>query len=111
MELNSFHVQPTILLEVIIGSKFLMVTVRFVVWRFETNRKINSIDIPKPTEEALYEIKEAMGKIPDYAGDSPLNTESYKRKNDVSDQVFCFCFQGYRMFSGYGDGLICFWDL
>ena len=62
-----------------------MVTVHFIVWRFETNRKISSIEIPKPSEEALYVIKEVMGKIPDYAVDSPLNTESYKRKNDVSD--------------------------
>ena len=73
--------------------------------------KISSIEIPKPSEEALYDIKEAMGHIPNYADDNPLNTVSYKKKNDIDDQVFCFCFQGYRMFSGYGDGLICFWDL
>jgi len=59
----------------------------------------------------LYEIKEAIGKITDYSEDNPLNTASYKKKNNEDDDVTAFCFQGDRMFSGYGDGLICFWDL
>ena len=61
-----------------------------LVWRFETNRKISSIDIPKPSEEALYEIKEAMGKITDYSENSPLNTALYKKKHMQEDEVVCF---------------------
>ena len=71
-----------------------MVTV-ILVWRFETNRKISSIEIPKPSKEALFEIKEAMGKIPVYAEDSPLNSVAYMKKKALQqcdDEVICFCF-------------------
>ena len=33
------------------------------------------------------------------------------KDNELADRVFCFALQGKRMFTGYGDGLIVFWDL
>lgn len=33
------------------------------------------------------------------------------KDNELADRVFVFAVEGKRMFTGYGDGLIVFWDL
>ena len=50
-----------------------------------------------------------------FVPDHPLNTEEYKRKLLNTDDVTSFCFFSDEvhqfMFSGYGDGLICCWEI
>ena len=68
----------------------------------------------KPNEDDLYHFKEAYGEIENFVPDHPLNTDSYKRKLLNKDDVTAFCFYSDEttfMFSGYGDGLICCWDV
>ena len=49
------------------------------------------------------------------APDHPLNTNFYKKKLMIAGDVTTFCFYTIDdttlMFSGYGDGLICCWDV
>jgi len=69
----------------------------------------------KPSEDDLYHFKEAFGPLENFCPSHPLNTETYKRKLQIKDDVTNFCFYTDRlrqlMFSGYGDGLICVWDV
>ena len=69
----------------------------------------------KPSEDDLYHFKEAYGDMENYCPEHPLNTEAYKKKLQNKDNVTCFCFftddTRQLMFSGYGDGLICVWDV
>lgn len=69
----------------------------------------------KPTEDDLYDYHEAYGELENFVPDHPLNTKEYKRKLLNQDDVTAFCFFSDNvfqfMFSGYGDGLICCWDI
>lgn len=47
-------------------------------------------NIPKPTEEELYEFKEAYGPLEVLVPDNPLNTDAYKKKLLNLDDVTCF---------------------
>ena len=73
----------------------------------------------KPSEDDLYDHKEAYGKLENLVPDHPLNTEEYKRKLLNKDDVSAFCLFSMSdddrtiefMFTGYMDGLICCWDI
>ena len=49
----------------------------------------------KLTENELYEFKEDHGKIENLVPDHPLNTEAYKKKLQIADDVTCFAFYNY----------------
>ena len=63
----------------------------------------------------MYKIMEDAGELENYAPQHPLNTPEYKRKLLIKDDVTTFCFYNCPsttlMFTGYGDGLICVWDI
>lgn len=72
------------------------------------------IEVLKPTEEELYPFKEKVGKLVNYAEGHVLNTPQALRKVAGSSQLTAYCFSGQtviQMFSGYGDGLICYWEI
>ena len=48
--------------------------------KFGKGKKIEDVEIAKPTEDQLYPFKEDYGPLANYAADHPLNTEEYKRK-------------------------------
>ena len=77
-------------------------------------KRIDDVIMQKPNEDDLYHFKEAYGELENFCPDHPLNTENYKRKLLNQDDVTAFCFYSDEttfMFSGYGDGLICCWDV
>ena len=78
-------------------------------------RRIDDIIMEKPSEDDLYHFKDPDGSQPtNYTPDHPLNTDLYKKKLMIADDVTTFCFYSDQlrqlMFSGYGDGLICVWN-
>ena len=87
----------------------------FAVIKQGKGRRIDDIMTEKPSEDDLYHFKEAYGDMENYCPEHPLNSEAYKKKLQNKDNVTCFCFftddTRQLMFSGYGDGLICVWDV
>lgn len=79
--------------------------------RFAKVKKISDVEIAKPSEEDLYAYKDDFGPIEEFANEHPLNTKHYKNKMQTKNDVTSYCFLGDLMFSGYGDGLICCWDI
>lgn len=78
--------------------------------------KIDDIEVAKPTEDELYHFREDSGKLENLAPDHPINTDAYKKKLQIEGNVTCFAFYNVDemtqfMFSGYGDGLICCWNV
>jgi len=72
------------------------------------------IEVLKPTEEELYPFKEKVGKLVNYAEGHVLNTPQALKKVTGNSQLTAYCFNGstvIQMFSGYGDGLICYWEI
>ncbi len=69
----------------------------------------------KPTTDLMYPYVEAAGELENYSPAHPLNTEAYKKKQMNQDDITCYAFfmdnQRKLMFSGYGDGLICIWQI
>ena len=70
----------------------------------------------KPSEDDLYHFKEDYGPLQNFVPDHPLNTDAYKSKLLNHDDVTAFCFFRNQqiaqyIFTGYGDGLICAWDV
>ena len=70
----------------------------------------------KPSEDDLYHFKEDYGPLQNFVPDHPLNTDVYKKKLLNQDDVTAFCFFRNQqiaqyIFTGYGDGLICAWDV
>jgi len=51
-----------------------------------------------------------MGEIINYAEEHPLNTNKALEKVKNSDEICCFCISN-KIFVGYGDGLICYYDI
>jgi len=85
-----------------------------LVWRLEKSKILPMIEVLKPTEEELYPFKEKVGKLVNYAEGHVLNTPQALRKVAGSSQLTAYCFSGQtviQMFSGYGDGLICYWEI
>jgi len=78
-------------------------------------KRIDDIECAKPTEDDLYHFREDFGELENFAPDHPLNTNFYKKKLMIAGDVTSFCFYTIDdttlMFSGYGDGLICCWDV
>ena len=78
-------------------------------------KRIDDIVCRKPTEDDLYHFKESYGELENFCPDHPLNTPEYKKKLLIQDDVTAFCFFSDQMtqlmFSGYGDGLICCWEI
>ena len=81
------------------------------VTRFAKVKKISDVEIAKPSEEDLYAYKDDFGPMEEFAKEHPLNTKHYKNKMQTKNDVTSYCFLGDLMFSGYGDGLICCWDI
>ncbi len=63
----------------------------------------------------MYPYVEAAGELENYSPAHPLNTEAYKKKQMNQDDVTCYAFfmdeRRSKMFTGYGDGLICMWQV
>lgn len=75
-------------------------------------RRRQTVEIQKPTEDDLYEKSEKLGAKINYAEGHVLNTP--KALQNVKPNVTAFCFSGTSsvfMYIGYGDGLICFWEI
>ena len=92
-------------------SSFLL---RLKVWRLEKSKILPMIEVLKPTEEELYPFKEKVGKLVNYAEGHVLNTPQALKKVTGNSQLTAYCFNGstvIQMFSGYGDGLICYWEI
>lgn len=87
---------------------------RLKVWRLEKSKILPMIEVLKPTEEELYPFKEKVGKLVNYAEGHVLNTPQALKKVTGNSQLTAYCFNGstvIQMFSGYGDGLICYWEI
>jgi hypothetical protein len=85
-----------------------------IVWRLEKSKILPMIEVLKPTEEELYPFKEKVGKLVNYAEGHVLNTPQALKKVAGNSQLTAYCFNGstvIQMFSGYGDGLICYWEI
>ena len=46
----------------------------------------------KPSEDQLYQFKEAYGELENLCPEHPLNTEAYKKKLQDKDEVTCYAF-------------------
>ena len=115
MDKAAFLVQQIITLEVSLGLlKFTYLLLPIVIKHQGKGKRIDDVIMQKPNEDDLYHFKEAYGELENFCPDHPLNTENYKRKLLNQDDVTAFCFYSDEttfMFSGYGDGLICCWDV
>ena len=72
--------------------------------------------VRRPDKDTLDHFRSAIGEpVDDLSSDNPLNTDVYKKKLLNGEDVTSFCFFSDSihqiMFSGYGDGLICAWDV
>ena len=98
----------------ILNSDFLFSSFLIVI-KLGKGKRIDDILTEKPTEDDLYHFKEAYGPLENFVPTHPLNTQSYKKKLQNLNDVICFTFYTDQlrqlMFSGYGDGLICVWDV
>lgn len=57
--------------------------------------RVSDIGVAKLTENELYEFKEDHGQVENLAPDHPLNTDAYKKKLQIADDVTCFAFYNY----------------
>lgn len=72
------------------------------------------VEVQKPTDDELYLAREKMGPLANYSEEHVLNTASALKKLKGNQDVTAFCFTGtqqVKMFAGYGDGLICYWEI
>lgn len=73
--------------------------------------KTSNFEAVKPDDVELFPYLDEIGGVEELCPDHPLNTKNFKSKMVQGDNVKCFAFYGDYMFSGYGDGLICCWNI
>ena len=79
-------------------------------------KKTNHFIIPviRPTDNELIPAIAKAGKVQNFAEGHILNTPSALQKAAMNKDITAICFDGssvVRMFTGYGDGLICCWEV
>ena len=72
--------------------------------------------VRRPNKDTIDQFRSLIGEpVDNLSLDNPLNTDVYKKKLLSGEDVTSFCFFSDSiqqvMFSGYGDGLICAWDV
>lgn len=79
-------------------------------------KRIEQMIVRRPNKDTIDQFRSLIGEpVDNLSLDNPLNTDVYKKKLLSGEDVTSFCFFSDSiqqvMFSGYGDGLICAWDV
>ena len=79
--------------------------------RITNLKRINNIIIKKPSEIELFPFLENQGGVEAPDSDHPLNNKMLKKKMQNADEILCYEFFEDFIFTGFGDGLICSWQV
>ena len=110
MDITSTPVQQTIFAEVR-SLSFKLMSSLLVVRKVEKYQKLGNVILRKPSELDLFPFIENNVDEDEENSTHPLNSKVVKDKLQYGSNVTCYEFFKDMMFTGFGDGLICCWEI